>query len=486
MAIILPIAFLIVQALVLVASPSAISRPAGYIVMVIAPVLAAIAVVRRGLNDQTALRSGWLAVGVSLLIWALGAFGNLWHELVLGRLDDMYPDAMLAFNLAAMPIAFVLAGEGRIPTRPLARLIDALVATALSYLVFRFTWQTVAASGPPDTDSIAIMIWLLDALNCYIAAGALVRWYAADDHTERDLFGALLAYLVVSTVTIFINNHFIAGELKLSVEYSSVISVSFAVLAGCALAAPSFVLVSRAAPWVVRAVRSASPIMLVGGLLIVSLFMIRIDYPLGTASVLLSVFGYGVRTTLSQVRSLEQGENLQKERIELQSIALTDALTGIANRRMLEQSLTQASRSDQRGPLAVLMIDIDFFKLLNDHAGHPAGDACLRQVATALQRAVRPGDLLARYGGEEFVALVHGADWAAAAIVAERLRSAVEKLRIAHPKSSFEVVTVSIGIASALRENAAATAKLVETADQALYEAKRSGRNRVVALPAAN
>jgi diguanylate cyclase (GGDEF)-like protein len=125
------------------------------------------------------------------------------------------------------------------------------------------------------------------------------------------------------------------------------------------------------------------------------------------------------------------------------------------------------------------MIDIDFFKLLNDHAGHSAGDACLRQVASALQRAVRPGDLLAHCGGEEFVALVHGADSTQAAVVAERLRAAVEKLRITAPKSPFEVVTVNIGSASAQRHDARAAEELLDSADQALYEAKRLGRNQV-------
>jgi diguanylate cyclase (GGDEF)-like protein len=297
----------------------------------------------------------------------------------------------------------------------------------------------------------------------------VVRLWTAGDRAERDLFRLVAVYMGLYSAVLFLNNHFIAGDPRYGPEHSSIITLVFAAVAAVALRPPGDPFAVRVRPWVGRAVRSVSPVMLVGGLLIVSLFMIRIDYPVGVAGVLLAVLAYGARTTLSQVGHIERGETLQ-------TIALTDALTGVGNRRSLEESLEAAALgATGTGPLSVLMIDLDLFKLLNDRLGHAAGDACLRRVATVLHGTLaRPGDLLARYGGEEFVALLHDTDQAGAAAVAERLRAAVEGLRIAHPASPSGTVTVSVGAATAERPEG-----LIEAADRALYEAKRAGRNAV-------
>ena len=161
-------------------------------------------------------------------------------------------------------------------------------------------------------------------------------------------------------------------------------------------------------PRLVRAVRSASPLFLAGALLLVSLFLIRVDYLSGTAGIPIAVLCQGLRSTVAQVRGIERGDRLQRDRSKLQAIAWTDALTGIANRRYLDHALGGAVGQQRAAgqPLSVLMIDIDHFKRLNDRFGHPAGNACLRAMAQSLRQAVvRPGDVLARYGGEESVAL---------------------------------------------------------------------------------
>jgi len=236
----------------------------------------------------------------------------------------------------------------------------------------------------------------------------------------------------------------------------------------------------------VRAVRVASPLVLAGVLLIVSLFLIRVSYAAGAAGILIAVIGYGLRNTVAQMRHIERGDTLQRERSELQTLAWTDALTGVPNRYFLDEALDRVWRRDLRArrPLAVLMIDIDHFKLLNDRYGHPTGDACLRQVARVLQSAlVRPGDVLARYGGEEFIALIQDADAAGGQVVGERLRAAVEGLRIEHRGSPFGIVTISVGVASATPVGDAAPTSLIQAADRALYEAKCAGRNLVRGLP---
>ncbi len=172
---------------------------------------------------------------------------------------------------------------------------------------------------------------------------------------------------------------------------------------------------------------------------------------------------------------------------ELAQQANTDGLTGLANRRRFDEALDQEWRRAVRDetPLSLLMIDVDRFKLYNDRHGHQRGDECLRAVAAAMaQVARRPADLTARYGGEEFVVLLPGVDAAGAAALADRVLAAVRAKRIEHEANApAGVVTVSIGAAAVMPwtdVEACGMAALVAGADAALYEAKRSGRNRVV------
>jgi len=169
---------------------------------------------------------------------------------------------------------------------------------------------------------------------------------------------------------------------------------------------------------------------------------------------------------------------------ELKRISSTDGLTGLHNRRhfdeTLDHELKRARREKQ--PLSLLLLDVDHFKQFNDHYGHPAGDVCLQQVASALKATVvRPGDLAARYGGEEFVAILPSTDAAGALKVAEAVRCAISDLGIEHGFSSAgNVVTVSVGAATVIPDEKSHAETLIGAADQALYQAKESGRNRVM------
>jgi len=129
---------------------------------------------------------------------------------------------------------------------------------------------------------------------------------------------------------------------------------------------------------------------------------------------------------------------------------------------------------------AIIMCDIDFFKLFNDTYGHQDGDECLRQIAQVLVKSMdRGGDLLARYGGEEFVAVLPGTSLSGASFVAGQMRQAVEELAIAHNGSPYGIVTTSFGVASALALHETDPLDVLGAADRALYEAKHAGRNRV-------
>jgi diguanylate cyclase (GGDEF)-like protein len=169
---------------------------------------------------------------------------------------------------------------------------------------------------------------------------------------------------------------------------------------------------------------------------------------------------------------------------QLRRSAEHDALTGTFNRRSMDQWLLRgfSQASEQRQPLSLLFIDIDHFKSVNDRLGHSGGDQCLREVAAALRGALEAGDILGRYGGEEFIVLLPGRGGAEAREIAERLRAAVERREFRHDNHS-ERLTVSIGVATRLDAEREASAT-VKRADQALYAAKRAGRNCVHVAPA--
>jgi diguanylate cyclase (GGDEF)-like protein len=167
---------------------------------------------------------------------------------------------------------------------------------------------------------------------------------------------------------------------------------------------------------------------------------------------------------------------------ELHQMAVTDALTGAANRRAfmgrLSTEVDRAARTTQ--PLAVLMLDIDHFKKINDTFGHPAGDAVIKALARACERQVRPYDLVARLGGEEFAVLLPNADQEIACIIAERIRVNIEGQTVEADGHSIRH-TVSIGVAmlSKAMAHELGADDLLKAADLALYEAKHGGRNRV-------
>lgn len=206
-------------------------------------------------------------------------------------------------------------------------------------------------------------------------------------------------------------------------------------------------------------------------------------------------------------RLIEREQELRDSNNQLRQLAQIDALTGLANRRAFNERLASEWKlaAHLRQPIAVLMIDVDHFKLFNDRYGHIEGDACLRKVSRILTEGtrlqadapgqahgadlppsfdrvigrVRQSDFAARYGGEEFAVLLPGADLETAVGVAERVRRGVEDLLIAHADAPWGFVSISIGAASIMPSERSNPQMLTECADAVLYQAKREGRNRV-------
>jgi diguanylate cyclase (GGDEF)-like protein len=173
---------------------------------------------------------------------------------------------------------------------------------------------------------------------------------------------------------------------------------------------------------------------------------------------------------------------LERANCELEQLATTDALTALWNRRAMMTALTRDLARAERDStkLGFVILDVDHFKRFNDEHGHPLGDEVLRAVGKVLAAGARKGDLPARYGGEEFCVVLPGADVQATALVARRLRIAIERLSIESPKGLLHV-TASFGVAAFVGQPGVTPETLIKSADQALYRAKAEGRNRVVA-----
>jgi two-component system cell cycle response regulator len=187
-----------------------------------------------------------------------------------------------------------------------------------------------------------------------------------------------------------------------------------------------------------------------------------------------------VRTQLRKKRYADRLRHNVQLSLEM---AITDQLTGLHNRRYMSRHLDNlvSSAGSSGKPLAFLILDIDYFKSVNDTYGHDIGDEVLREFARRISASVRGIDLACRYGGEEFVVVMPDTDAALAFTVAERLRKSVENTMFDISRAPGKLpITISVGIASSMGSDDTAE-KLLHRADQALYRAKRDGRNRVIA-----
>lgn len=208
------------------------------------------------------------------------------------------------------------------------------------------------------------------------------------------------------------------------------------------------------------------------------------------AATLLAVGLYRIasRRALLRQKRLEllvdrRTRELQIALSRVEEISRTDSLTGVANRRFLDDILDSAWQqcAQQHAPISIIMLDIDYFKQFNDSVGHVAGDDCLRRVADSLQSGVlRDVDVVVRYGGEEFLMLLPGADTRAAVGVAERIQGLLRQLEIPHPDNPISpYITASLGCATVWPAEKGAPDELIQSADRALYQAKTDGRDRI-------
>lgn len=438
--------------------------------LVAAPTLAALACLRR--MHRSDARVGWFALAVGMLLWAGGMSLNMYQEIGLGTPDATPGASMLFYVLYGVPLTFAMAHPRHEPWYLF--LIDGALALVLGYLFFVHTFSFATLSDAPDP-GLGSLRMMFDIENLFIAVFALVRYLASEDAPRRVFFRALTLYAWLYMAVAFYINHF-ATDASYGGASDLLIDLPFLLLAVMALRddpQPVDATPRRLA----LAVRAGSPLILPAALLVVSTVMVQAHPQLAVVGFALATLGSGLRGVVMQVRAMERQD-------QLNVLARVDALTGVANRRAFDQALqaewSRARRSGQG--MALLMVDIDHFKQFNDRFGHPLGDACLRAVATALAGcATRGSDVVARYGGEEFAVVASGTTRDGALALAETLRMAVERLRLATTDPVGSVgVTISIGVTHVAQTALPDPAALLAATDAALYEAKRAGRNRVV------
>lgn len=437
-----------------------------------AALIASVACAWRASRTGGRARRGWLAVAAAMLCWTAGVASQFLGALTPAGASGSGAISMFLFVLYGVPLTFVLASPGDDPWR--ARLVDGALALVLGALFGAFIFSFVGLAGADDVGALTLA-WTFDIQNLFIAAFALVRFRASSIEAERRLFAALTAYALVYMAVAGFYNHLVEEEVY-GVLASPLVGMPFLLLAGLALRDIRLASVPQAGRMFERVVLAGSPLILPIALLIVSAALVPRMPVLAIAGCVAATLGYGLRAVLVQLHSLG-------ERDQLAQLSQIDPLTGLPNRRQFDEALrrelTRARRSGQG--LALLMIDIDHFKLLNDTLGHQAGDERLRDVAEALQAcATRATDVVARYGGEEFAAILPGASPAEALAVAETMRAGIEDLALASPAPDGRV-TVSIGAARLTEVESDTGQRLIERADAALYDSKRAGRNRITA-----
>jgi diguanylate cyclase (GGDEF)-like protein len=463
----LPLLYVLCHALALWIDRGA-AKPLSYVFLSAAPLLAGASCFLRG-RRPGAIAGNWLALAAAMLLWAGGMLAGMWQDLIQQDSNAAPGLSMLLYVLYGVPLTFILASPGK--DAWWLRLIDGVLAVTLGYLFFVHTFSFATVQGA-DAQGVANLRLMFDIENVYIAAFALIRLAASGNGELRAFFGVLGRYACAYLVVAAFNNHFEA-DANVSDPSGLLIDLPFLLLFGLASRrsrADKPAVVPARLAWVVRA---GSPLLLPASLLAVSGAILPSEPRHAVAGFVIAALGYGLRSTLAQVGAF-------KEHAHLNELALHDPLTGLANRRQFEASLRRAwQRTRRRNEgLALLLIDVDHFKQINDRLGHQAGDRCLQAVAGALSGCLRRGgDSVARYGGEEFVVILPGATTESARLMGEAMGAAVAALRMPAPDEDVRL-TVSVGVGFAQQGNGQ-DASLLAAADAALYRAKHAGRNRV-------
>ena len=457
------------------------------------PLLAGIACIWRARQLPARERPTWLWSSAGMFLWALA------HaiEIIVGHSNaasTLTVDASDFIYLAAtFPLLLALSTTREtesLRTVFALNLVQIALALVLSYaLLYRMSMSPTAAS--------TVMGKVYGAACLLLALMALLRmftWSSIEERQSVRWVGVVLwTYLPIEIGMDYATARW---NLHAGTIFDLLWSIPFLLGGWRALEMP----ISRPASGerntanrVRPAVEAMCPMLITAGIFALAASITRQHPVLGLSAIFALLAIQGVQAAVVQLNYLsgrnlllEREQDLQEMNARLRQMSMEDALTGIANRRRFEDALELSwRRGTRRGrPIALLMLDVDFFKGVNDQHGHGYGDDCLVGIASIMkEHARRPDDIVARLGGEEFVLLLPDTNASGAEAVARRMQDAIAAMRVVNNASPFgQKLTVSIGVGAVNQPRSGVDpAVLVDCADQALYDAKHGGRNRTCA-----
>jgi diguanylate cyclase (GGDEF)-like protein len=454
-----------------------------YPFLILAPALALAACLWRLSIASLYTRLLWAFLCAGLFLWSCGMLLSAWEDLLQHTPLSLAFASDFVYFLYGVPVLLAISTPAENARLPVFIWIDGLQALLSVCLVYITIFSVVPFTpGVSQPISIHALTLSYDFENLVLAVAGTLRLLSQPKASDEGLFYRILStFLWVYVITAAIYNHFLTEEhlLGILVDVPFLILTAFAIASSKESLLPAQVVPKKS---LALFIDYSSPIFYALALSSLGLVVIRAHFYLGAASVILTLAFYGARVVTLQLRYMQSQQALQKARDRLEDLSLRDGLTNVANRRSFDLTLTaewhRAVR--KRHPISLLLIDIDFFKALNDSYSHSYGDQCLVRIATAMQSViVRSGDLLARYGGEEFAVILPGTGGRGAEVVASRLHKVVHSLRIKNETSIGKFATVSIGAAFEDSPQANSPIGLIEAADRALYRAKLNGRDRV-------
>lgn len=461
-----------------------------YPFMIAAPWLALAVCWRVGRAHAVRTRLLWILLCGALLIWAVGMLFAAWEDLLQHNPMNGADFSDFLFFVYGMPVLLAISSPTEGERIPLFVWLDALQVLMTAFLAYVAIFSVLPfAHRAGHSLSVSRLLVTYNLESFALAGAATLRLLAyTNDGEERRFYQVLCGYLWIYGLLTALYNHITVATNEQTGQYDLLTTLPFVFLTlgavylfGRPANGGKTVQSFRRKPLTLF-IDNASPIFFTVALLALGAALVRQHFYIGMSGIVVALAVYGIRATLLQSRYMQAQQDLQDARDKMEEMSLTDSLTGVANRRSFDHSLEIEWRRAvrRRSPLSLLMVDVDYFKKLNDRYGHPYGDDCLIRIAQALQSALpRTADLLARYGGEEFAVILSATDALGADIVARRMREAIQALNLKNDTSIGKFVTISIGVVTYEFPTKGTAADFLQAADGALYLAKRNGRDRI-------